>query len=76
MSARAPQTKKVFYLRETVKESLTRKTAKYRGWNKCLDLHMTRTPLLQLSISLLAALGRGPNSIKCAWGEYVIAKNF
>ena len=48
MSAGTPQTRKVFYLRETVKESLTRKTAKYRGRIKYLDVCMTQTPYCDL----------------------------
>lgn len=68
--------KKVFYLRETVKECLTRKRGRGAGWNKYLRLCMTTTPLLQSFLSLLAPIKRGPNSNQCARREYGIAQNF
>ena len=76
MSAGTPQTRKVFYLRKSVKESLTRKTAKYRGWNKYLDLRMTQGSLLRFIFSPLACDNRGPNWFKHLLGEYRIAHNF
>ena len=74
MCARAPQAKKLFCQGKTVKECLSRKTAIGVGWNKYLDLCMTRTPILQLFFSLLPSIKRGPNWFKHTRGEYRIAK--
>ena len=76
MSARDATRKKLFCQEKGQVGSYNRKTTKYRGWNKYLDLHTTRTSILQFSISLLAPIKRGPNLFKHTHGEYWNAKNF
>lgn len=75
MSARDATRKKLFCQEKGQVGSYNRKTTKYRRWNKYLDLHTTRTFLLQLSISLLAPVKKGPNWFESTQGEYVIARN-
>ena len=76
MSARDATRKKLFCQEKGQVGSYNRKSAKYRERIKYLDLHMTRTLALQLSISPLAQIKRGPYSIKHPRGENRIAKNF
>ena len=76
MNAGTPQTRKVYYLRKTLEWVPTRKTEKYRGWNKYLDVRMTQTPLLRFVPSRPTCDNGGPNWFNHLLGEYGIAQNF